>query len=232
MYVYIYIHTYRYVCMHICIHIYIHINIYIYFIEPSIIYIWSIHFVFFPWKKPSDWLVSPPWNHQTSSVLDAAWGGFAGTWADRVPWPSKHLDSWFVTPRLTAHVWNVLSWLVVGPPLWKTWKSIGMMIIPNIWENKTWQPNHQPDLVVNNATCFKVNQGPGTSPRPRAHWWARGKYHFLTVSMKCLAWHPGFERHSAFDTHTKHIWTTIWFSQILAKYENTALSALNCNKQI
>ena len=26
-------------------------------------------------------------------------------------------------------------WLVVGPPLWKIWKSIGM-IIPNIWENK------------------------------------------------------------------------------------------------
>ena len=29
-----------------------------------------------------------------------------------------------------------LCWLVVGPPLWKIWKSIGM-IIPNIWENKT-----------------------------------------------------------------------------------------------
>ena len=28
-------------------------------------------------------------------------------------------------------------------PLWKIWKSIGM-IIPNIWENKKWQPNHQP----------------------------------------------------------------------------------------
>ena len=26
-------------------------------------------------------------------------------------------------------------WLVVGPPLWKIWTSIGM-IIPNIWENK------------------------------------------------------------------------------------------------
>ena len=27
------------------------------------------------------------------------------------------------------------NWLVVKPPLWKIWKSIGM-IIPNIWENK------------------------------------------------------------------------------------------------
>ena len=30
---------------------------------------------------------------------------------------------------------NLESWLVVGPPLWKIWKSIGM-IIPNIWENR------------------------------------------------------------------------------------------------
>ena len=28
---------------------------------------------------------------------------------------------------------EVFCWLVVGPPLWKIWKSIGMMI-PNIWE--------------------------------------------------------------------------------------------------
>ena len=32
---------------------------------------------------------------------------------------------------------------MVGPPLWKIWKSIGMMI-PNIWENKIDVPNHQP----------------------------------------------------------------------------------------
>ena len=30
---------------------------------------------------------------------------------------------------------NIIDWLVVGPPLWKIWKSIGM-IIPNIWEHK------------------------------------------------------------------------------------------------
>ena len=30
-------------------------------------------------------------------------------------------------------------------PLWKIWKSIGM-IIPHIWENKKWQPNHQPEM--------------------------------------------------------------------------------------
>ena len=39
------------------------------------------------------------------------------------------------------------NWLVVGPPLWKIWKSIGMMIFPTEWENKTWQPNHQPVII-------------------------------------------------------------------------------------
>ena len=42
---------------------------------------------------------------------------------------------------------NILSgwWF---EPLWKIWTSIGM-IIPNIWENKKWQPNHQPAMVLN-----------------------------------------------------------------------------------
>ena len=38
-------------------------------------------------------------------------------------------------------------------PLWKIWKSIGM-IIPNRWENKKWQPNHQPALLVPNTSIF------------------------------------------------------------------------------
>ena len=44
-------------------------------------------------------------------------------------------------------------WLVVGPPLWKIWKSIGMMTFPiygKIWENKKWQPNHQPAPYLRN----------------------------------------------------------------------------------
>ena len=40
---------------------------------------------------------------------------------------------------LFSQKWGVgkrtVIWSVVGPPLWKIWKSIGM-IIPNIWENK------------------------------------------------------------------------------------------------
>ena len=35
-------------------------------------------------------------------------------------------------------------------PLWKIWTSIGM-IIPNIWENKKWQPNHQPVILQSDS---------------------------------------------------------------------------------
>ena len=44
-----------------------------------------------------------------------------------------------------CHAWGCLIiWLVVQPPLWKIWKSIGMMTFPIIGDNKKWQPNHQP----------------------------------------------------------------------------------------
>ena len=43
--------------------------------------------------------------------------------------------------------YQIIIWLVVGPPLWKIWQSIGM-IIPNIWENKKWQPNNQPEIIM------------------------------------------------------------------------------------
>ena len=36
-----------------------------------------------------------------------------------------------------------MNWLVVRTTLKNMTSSIGM-IIPNIWENKKWQPNHQP----------------------------------------------------------------------------------------
>ena len=38
------------------------------------------------------------------------------------------------------------NWLVVGPPLWKIWvRQLGWLATQYFWENKTWQPNHQPD---------------------------------------------------------------------------------------
>jgi hypothetical protein len=47
-----------------------------------------------------------------------------------------HEQCWFSTYLLN------LYWLVVYLPLWKIWKSVGM-IIPNIWKVKKHVPNHQ-----------------------------------------------------------------------------------------
>ena len=46
--------------------------------------------------------------------------------------------------------WPFTIWLVVDLPLWKIWKSVGMMI-PNIWENKIHvmvveEPNRDADI--------------------------------------------------------------------------------------
>ena len=41
---------------------------------------------------------------------------------------------------------TVYSWWARATPLKNMTSSIGMMI-PYIWENKKWQPNHQPDMV-------------------------------------------------------------------------------------
>ena len=54
------------------------------------------------------------------------------------------VDSW--------NIYMIISWMIIllvggfSPPLWKMmdWKSVGMMIIPNIWKNKSHVPNHQP----------------------------------------------------------------------------------------
>ena len=47
-----------------------------------------------------------------------------------------HTDPWS-TVWMNSHDSSSWIWWVVGPPLWKIGKSIGMMI-PNIWENKTY----------------------------------------------------------------------------------------------
>ena len=44
--------------------------------------------------------------------------------------------------------------LVVDPPLWKIWKSVGIFI-PNIWKNKENVPNHQPDVLFLNGLMIK-----------------------------------------------------------------------------
>ena len=43
---------------------------------------------------------------------------------------------------------QILYWLVVRPPLWKIWvRQLGWLATQYEWENKKWQPNHQPAIV-------------------------------------------------------------------------------------
>ena len=61
----------------------------------------------------------------------------------------SHLSFWR-NPHLKAlkdHFCLVSIWLVVEPPLWKIWKSIGM-IISNIWKNKNM-------FQTTNQLCFR-----------------------------------------------------------------------------
>ena len=58
--------------------------------------------------------------------------------------------AYFQGPRDILHVLRLAAptciWLVVYLPLWKIWKSVGV-IISNIWKNKH-NPNHQPDFGI------------------------------------------------------------------------------------
>ena len=45
--------------------------------------------------------------------------------------------------EMCFYIIEICNWLVVEPPLWKIWKSVGVTI-PNIWNNKIHVPNHQP----------------------------------------------------------------------------------------
>ena len=61
------------------------------------------------------------------------------------------------------HVIPIYCWLVVGPPLWKIWKSIGM-IIPNIYIYMYGKiknvPNHQSDYNSGHYTSALRAAGP------------------------------------------------------------------------
>ena len=50
---------------------------------------------------------------------------------------------------------SLIFWLVVGPPLWKIWKSIGMMTFPIYGKIKN-VPNHQPVLVFLFHSCQPI----------------------------------------------------------------------------
>ena len=83
-------------------------------------------------------------------------------------------------------------WLVVGPPLWKIWKSIGMMTFPIfLGKCQKWQPNHQPDQLDRKKVCFSrvkyfkfEQRAAGDNEAPnmqRKHWCKKLKLKWFMV---------------------------------------------------
>ena len=102
-----YIYIYVYIYMYIYIYVYIYIYIYVY-----------LTLGFGGWI--STWL---------------KWFCFQGPSVDLPEGtPKRKMSRVFQIPLYWSITIPNFIWLVVGPPLWKIWKSIGM-IIPNIWEN-------------------------------------------------------------------------------------------------
>ena len=56
-----------------------------------------------------------------------------------------------------------IIWLVVGPPLWKIWKSVGMMTFPIYGKIKN-VPNHQPVIILHLFVVFYYCFTRGTTP--------------------------------------------------------------------
>ena len=75
------------------------------------------------WEKLSHilWKIKNAWNHQPVHV------------AFPFNQPTNQPTYWTLIVGWTC--WNPI-WLVVYLPLWKIWKSVGIINIPNIWKNK------------------------------------------------------------------------------------------------
>ena len=88
-------------------------------------------------------------------------------------------------------------WLVVGPPLWKIWKSIGMMTIPNISGKikNSWQPNHQIHIPAKLPPFF----GWQWTRQNNLHG-APGRIHvMISRDPRAIFWAIGFKRFPIFD---------------------------------
>ena len=113
---------------------------------------------------PQPWLFS--WDKWGFNVHKQNWGEL-----------THNHDSWVVHHQVMNTKWWTGWWF---QPLWKIWKSVGM-IIPNIWENKKWQPNHQPNTKwwKFGDTCYVSRMFPAR--------WSRRWTHLVGGSSTALA---------------------------------------------
>ena len=82
--------------------------------------------------------------------------------------------------QLISKLPSFLFWLVVGPPLWKIWKSTGM-IIPNIWNNKETMFQSPP-------TSFDQQKKPDKFHQFQCLFWPKFRPAFPTFSPELPHW--------------------------------------------
>ena len=115
----------------------------------------------------------------SSCWRDALWTCFFALFSHDFPY----------TMTSNEHIYMSGWWF---QPLWKIWKSVGMLT-PNIWKNKKWSkpPSHCPLFIYNptysNTTTFHLSQRPweeipGVAPlchgqRPCFGGWLWSSYH-------------------------------------------------------
>ena len=135
------IYIYKYICM--CIYIYILWYRYIYIYIHGKMATCQRCWVFFC----SNMLICSLLRlHFMAHLRTISWitGRFKISASRCFSWITKasrlcEFSSHFSTPMLVG------GWTL---SLWKIWKTVGMMIIPNRWENKSHLPNHQPAMAL------------------------------------------------------------------------------------
>ena len=107
---------------------------------------------------------SPSFFLRWDSHIATYWNVFWCIATEYQTWLSHHINSFFLMciPSM-GECWYFIKnikllmniyGLVVDLPLWKIWKSVGMIIIPNIWKNV---PNHQPVYIyIYKYTCIYI----------------------------------------------------------------------------
>ena len=71
-----------------------------------------------------------------------------------------------VAPPFDSQKLSIMIWLVVDLPLWKIWKSVGIMTVPIYGKIKNG-PNHQP---VHDSCYFQLQRS-SNLPQLGGSWW-------------------------------------------------------------
>ena len=145
-----------YIYIFICVYIYIYLCIYIY----VYIYIYIQMYIIYMYQYILNHIISYMEHHVVLDKTGQRVGTASsnGRWSATIPFTGARIANlrcrwitWIACQKKNLR-WFI-GWLVVGPPLWKIWTSIGMMRFP-IYGNIKHVPNHQPVGIFRRLEWF------------------------------------------------------------------------------